>query len=150
MSWIYSRFCTRIESIFKTGSCILCILALWLTYTDDCRANAMLRPLRGMWGFARRGDSAGAKIYAVIKTNFVTARMKWTVCLWRRIQLCEPVTNCRSELPPGNGADTTRPENSSDQTCSCPRDWRLSAPSRLNWEPIWNTQYITALWYWGV
>ena len=34
-------------------------------------------------------------------------------------------------------------KTATDQTYSCPRDWRLSASGGFNWGPPWNPPYIT-------
>ena len=53
-SEIYSRIFTRIDSLFKAGACTFRFLSFWLTYTNDCRANAILRPLLGARWFNER------------------------------------------------------------------------------------------------
>ena len=46
VSGIYSRIFTRIDSRFRTGAWPYVVKTFWLIYTEGCRANAMLRPLR--------------------------------------------------------------------------------------------------------
>ena len=42
-------------------------------------------------------------------------------------------------------------KNNSDQTYSCPSDWRLSASWGINWRPPWSAPYHhSLLWHWGV
>ena len=56
LSGIYSRMFTRIDSKFRAGACkyLMFILIFWLTYTNVCRANAMLKQLRGMRRFNKK------------------------------------------------------------------------------------------------
>ena len=46
LSGIYSGIFTKIDSLFRAGTCTLCFLTFWFTYTNGCCANAMIKLLR--------------------------------------------------------------------------------------------------------
>ena len=77
LSGIYPSGIMRIDSLFRGRACTLYFLTFWLTYTDVCRADAILRPFHRMRRFKPRGDSTSRyRLQKTFKISFNSVIVK--------------------------------------------------------------------------